>query len=86
MERCKQIIEIAIGSTNVESEILSVLPWEAAESTAMKFQGNRVFLVGDSAHIMPPTGGFGSNTGIQDAHNLAWKLAAVIKGRQNQNC
>lgn len=43
-------------------------------------------LVGDSAHIMPPTGGFGSNTGIQDAHNLAWKLAAVIKGRQNQNC
>ena len=54
---------------------------EAAESTAMKFQGNRVFLVGDSAHIMPPTGGFGSNTGIQDAHNLAWKLAAVIKGK-----
>ena len=38
-------------------------------------------LVGDSAHIMPPTGGFGSNTGIQDAHNLAWKLAAVIKGK-----
>ena len=30
---------------------------------------------------MPPTGGFGSNTGIQDAHNLAWKLAAVIKGK-----
>ncbi|UIJ64419.1 FAD-dependent monooxygenase [Bacillus cereus] len=82
MERCKQIIEIAIGSTNVESEILSVLPWEAAESTAMKFQGNRVFLVGDSAHIMPPTGGFGSNTGIQDAHNLAWKLAAVTVGYQ----
>ena len=58
----------------------------STESTAMKFQGNRVFLVGDSAHFMPPTGGFGSNTGIQDAHNLAWKLAAVIKGRQNQNC
>ncbi|PEW01200.1 FAD-binding monooxygenase [Bacillus cereus] len=83
MERCKQIIQTAIGSTNVEPEILSVLPWEAAESTATKFQENRTFLVGDSAHIMPPTGGFGSNTGIQDAHNVAWKLAAVIKGQAN---
>lgn len=81
LKRCKQIIQTAIGSINVESEILSVLPWEASESTATKFQDNRIFLVGDSAHIMPPTGGFGSNTGIQDAHNLAWKLAAVIKGK-----
>lgn len=83
IERCKQIIQTAIGSTKVESEIVSVLPWEATESTAAKFQDNRIFLVGDSAHIMPPTGGFGSNTGIQDAHNLAWKLAAVIKGKAN---
>ncbi|TPV44772.1 FAD-dependent oxidoreductase [Bacillus dicomae] len=83
IERCKQIIQTAIGSTNVKSEIVSVLPWEATESTATKFQDNRIFLVGDSAHIMPPTGGFGSNTGIQDAHNLAWKLAAVIKGKAN---
>lgn len=81
IERCKQIIQTAIGSTNVEPEIVSVLPWKATESTATKFQDNRIFLVGDSAHIMPPTGGFGSNTGIQDAHNLAWKLAAVIKGK-----
>ncbi|MGE6847522.1 FAD-dependent oxidoreductase [Bacillus tropicus] len=81
IERCKQIIQTAIGSTNVKSEIVSVLPWKAAESTATKFQDNRIFLVGDSAHIMPPTGGFGSNTGIQDVHNLAWKLAAVIKGK-----
>ncbi len=83
IERCKQIIQTAIGSTNVEPEIVSVLPWEATESTATKFQDNRIFLAGDSAHIMPPTGGFGSNTGIQDAHNLAWKLAAVIKGKAN---
>ncbi|PFS12948.1 FAD-binding monooxygenase [Bacillus cereus] len=83
IERCKQIIRTAIGSTNVGPEIVSVLPWEATESTATKFQDNRIFLVGDSAHIMPPTGGFGSNTGIQDAHNLAWKLAAVIKGKAN---
>ncbi|MCW9132597.1 FAD-dependent monooxygenase [Bacillus paramycoides] len=83
IERCKQIIQTAIGSTNIESEILSVLPWEASESTAVKFQDNRIFLVGDSAHIMPPTGGFGSNTGIQDAHNLAWKLAVVLKRKAN---
>ncbi|MCH4568280.1 FAD-dependent monooxygenase [Bacillus sp. ES1-5] len=81
IERCKQIIQTAIGSTNIKAEIVSVLPWEATESTATKFQDNRIFLVGDSAHIMPPTGGFGSNTGIQDAHNLAWKLATVIKGK-----
>src|SRR5437867_12660834 len=40
----------------------------------------RVFLVGDSAHVMPPTGGFGGNTGIHDVYNLAWKLDAVIRG------
>ena len=40
----------------------------------------RVFLAGDAAHVVPPNGGFGGNTGIQDAHNLAWKLAAVVKG------
>ena len=39
------------------------------------------FLVGDAAHRFPPTGGFGMNSGIQDAHNLAWKLAFVLRGR-----
>ncbi len=42
--------------------------------------GGRVFLAGDAAHRFPPAGGFGQNTGIQDAHNLAWKLAAVLQG------
>jgi hypothetical protein len=39
-----------------------------------------VFLAGDAAHVVPPNGGFGGNTGVQDAHNLAWKLAAVVNG------
>jgi putative polyketide hydroxylase len=47
---------------------------------ADRYREGRVFLAGDSAHEMSPTGAFGSNTGIQDAHNLAWKLAAVLEG------
>lgn len=77
-ERCCEIIKKAIGVSNLDIVIFSILPWAAVEQTATSFQDNRVFLIGDAAHLMPPTGGFGSNTGIQDAHNLAWKLAAVI--------
>ena len=47
---------------------------------ATRFADGRVFLAGDAAHVVPPNGGFGGNTGVQDAHNLAWKLAAVVKG------
>ena len=48
--------------------------------SARRFQDGRVFLVGDAAHLMPPNGGFGGNTGFHDAHNLAWKVALVLKG------
>ncbi|MCP1122712.1 FAD-dependent monooxygenase [Bacillus sp. 3103sda1] len=82
-ERCQKIVQKAIGIPNLNVKILSISPWEATESTAVRFQDNRVFLAGDAAHLMPPTGGFGSNTGIQDAHNLAWKLAAVIHHQAN---
>ncbi len=47
---------------------------------AERFQDGRIFLAGDAAHVMPPYGGYGGNTGIHDAHNLAWKLAAVLDG------
>lgn len=56
-----------------------MLPWEAAVRVADSFQHGRVFLAGDAAHQMPPMGAFGMNTGIQDAHNLAWKLAAALE-------
>lgn len=47
---------------------------------AERYRQGRVFIAGDAAHIHPPTGGQGMNTGIQDAYNLAWKLALVVKG------
>ena len=54
--------------------------WRATADVAQRFQDGRVFIIGDAAHLMPPNGGFGGNTGIHDAHNLAWKLAQVIRG------
>jgi hypothetical protein len=48
---------------------------------AERYRQGRVLLVGDAAHYFPPTGGYGMNTGIHDAHNLVWKLAAVLEGR-----
>ena len=61
-------------------KILGVAPWTASAHVAEQYRHGRIFLAGDAAHEMPPTGGFGINTGVQDVHNLAWKLAAVLKG------
>ena len=47
---------------------------------ADRYQSGRVLLAGDAVHVMPPYGGFNQNTGVQDVHNLAWKLAAVLEG------
>ena len=60
-------------------EIKSVSYWRMTVQIAEKYAKGRVFLVGDSAHRFPPTGGLGMNTGIADAHNLAWKLATVLR-------
>lgn len=79
-ERCAQHIRTAVGMPDLEVEITGKAPWHAAERVADSYGTGRVFLAGDSAHEMSPTGAFGSNTGIQDAHNLAWKLAAVLGG------
>lgn len=79
-ERCVDHIRRAIGAPDLDVEITGKAPWHAAERVAQRYASGRVFLAGDSAHEMSPTGAFGSNTGIQDAHNLAWKLAAVLDG------
>ncbi|WP_371673562.1 FAD-dependent monooxygenase [Streptomyces sp. NBC_00289] len=79
-ERCTEHIRRAIGVPDLDVRITGRAAWHAAERVAERYAHSRVFLAGDSAHEMSPTGAFGSNTGIQDAHNLAWKLAAVLGG------
>ncbi|MFD9129156.1 FAD-dependent oxidoreductase [Kitasatospora sp. NPDC059571] len=79
-ERCIAHIRAAAGVPDLAVEITGRAPWHAAQRVAERYRVGRVFLAGDSAHEMSPTGAFGSNTGIQDAHNLAWKLAAVLGG------
>ncbi|MFG2225056.1 FAD-dependent oxidoreductase [Streptomyces sp. NPDC048644] len=79
-QRCVRHIREATGVPGLAVEITGKAPWHAAERVAERYVDGRVFLAGDSAHEMSPTGAFGSNTGIQDAHNLAWKLAAVLDG------
>ncbi|UQW99701.1 FAD-dependent monooxygenase [Streptomyces sp. RerS4] len=79
-ERCVAQIRNAIGLPDLDVQVGGKAPWHAAERVAEKYQVGRVFLVGDAAHEMSPTGAFGSNTGIQDGHNLAWKVAAVLNG------
>ncbi|WP_260477509.1 FAD-dependent monooxygenase [Nonomuraea sp. WAC 01424] len=61
-------------------EIVSRAAWEEAVGVADRYREGRVFLVGDAAHVWPPAGGLGANSAVQDAHNLAWKLAAVLDG------
>ncbi|MFE2099514.1 FAD-dependent monooxygenase, partial [Streptomyces sp. NPDC059468] len=73
-------VRAAAGVRDLDVEVTGRAPWHAADRVADHYRQGRVFLIGDSAHEMPPTGAFGSNTGIQDAHNLAWKITAVLHG------
>lgn len=69
----------AVGK-EFDFEILSMLPWIRRQLVADRYSTKRVFVAGDAAHLTSPTGGFGMNTGIQDAVNLSWKLAATLDG------
>jgi 2-polyprenyl-6-methoxyphenol hydroxylase-like FAD-dependent oxidoreductase len=79
-ERCIGWVRTALGcAPDHPVAIENVQRWSASAATAETFSSGRIFLAGDSAHVMPPTGGFGGNTGVGDARNLAWRLALVTK-------
>ena len=70
-----------VGVPDLEIELLGANTWTVNNCFATHMQKDRVFIMGDAAHRHPPSNGLGSNTSIQDGFNLAWKLAAVIKGQ-----
>jgi len=78
--RLIDLVRAGVGNPNLAVRIDGHTRWHATANVAQKFQDKRIFIAGDAAHLMPPNGGFGGNTGIHDAHNLAWKLALVIQG------
>ena len=85
-ERSTELIREAAGVPDLPVKVLGVAPWTASAHVAEQYRHGRVFLAGDAAHEMPPTGGFGMNTGVQDVQNLAWKLAAVLQGGRPRRC
>ncbi|WP_042431996.1 FAD-dependent monooxygenase [Streptacidiphilus anmyonensis] len=74
------LVQRAAGAP-LEVEVLSHRPWAAgAALVAERFAAGRMLLAGDAAHLFTPNGGFGMNTGVEDAANLAWKLAGAVQG------
>ena len=69
-----------LAGTDIDVEVLATDPWQARMLLADSYGSGRAFLIGDAAHQNPPWGGHGYNTGVGDAVNMAWKLAAVIQG------
>ncbi len=83
-ERCVRLIQELAGRP-IEVNIQSIRSWIMQVGVASRFRSahGHCFLLGDAAHQFTPAGGFGMNTGIQDAHNLAWKLAVALRSRKN---
>jgi 2-polyprenyl-6-methoxyphenol hydroxylase-like FAD-dependent oxidoreductase len=79
-QRALELLRAAIGVPEISVVVEDIATWRAVADSAERYQDGRVFLAGDAAHTMPPNGGFGGNTGVQDAWNLAWKLGLVVNG------
>ncbi len=83
-EAISKSVRAAIGDDSVEFSIRKISSWQFNHVVAANYQRGRLFIAGDAAHRHPPANGLGSNTSIQDAYNLAWKLAFVLKGRADE--
>jgi len=79
------IIRSAAGVPDQRVKILGVAPWVMSPKVSSRFRAGRIFFTGDAAARLSPAGGMGMNTGLQSAHNLAWKLAAVVEGRAQES-
>lgn len=79
-----KIVHQLIGDDTIPVKIRSTSTWTVNNMWATEFSKGRVFCMGDAVHRHPPLNGLGSNTSVQDAYNLAWKLAAVLKGEAGQ--
>lgn len=76
------LVRRAVGEAGLPVEVITTGQFEISALVAERYRQGRVFLVGDAAHMLPPNrGGYSANTGIEDTHNLAWKLAAVRSGQ-----
>jgi len=73
-----------VGDQELEIDLISASVWTVNDMYATHLQKDRVFCMGDAVHRHPPSNGLGSNTSIQDSFNLAWKLAAVLKGQAGE--
>jgi 2,4-dichlorophenol 6-monooxygenase len=80
-ETATQIVRNLLGMPDLEVEITGTSLWGNNEMYASHLQSGRVFCAGDAIHRHPPSNGLGSNTSVQDSYNLAWKLAAVLRGQ-----
>ncbi len=84
-DRCVELLQKLVG-TPFKIDIRSIRSWRMGIGQATRFRsrGGHCFLIGDAAHQFTPAGGFGMNTGIQDAHNLIWKIATALRGSSKQ--
>ena len=83
-EMATKIARQLIGDPELDIELMSANTWTVNDAYATDMRKDRVFIMGDAAHRHPPSNGLGSNTSIQDGFNLAWKLAAVLKGEAGE--
>jgi 2-polyprenyl-6-methoxyphenol hydroxylase-like FAD-dependent oxidoreductase len=81
VEELEAMIRSVLADTPADIKVLKTSSWTMTSQIANRYREGRVFLVGDASHRFPPSGGMGLNSGVQDAHNLAWKLHAVLSNQ-----